>query len=127
MEKRYGDVVALKALDFRIEAGTAPIIAVAGESGSGKTTLASLLLGFTAAERGRGPLPRHRRCRGLKGGAQRQYRREVQAVFQDPFAVYNPFYKVDHALSEPLRLFGLAKSRREAQEMMRDGLRTGSG
>jgi peptide/nickel transport system ATP-binding protein len=118
VEKRYGDIVALKALDFRIEDGDTPIIAIAGESGSGKTTLASLLLGFTAPSSGevryRGtPVPR------LKGDQRRNYRREVQAVFQDPFAVYNPFYRVDHALSEPLRLFGLATSRRDAQEKMR--------
>ena len=118
VEKRYGDIVALKALDFRIEDGDTPIIAVAGESGSGKTTLASLLLGFTAPSAGEvrycgTPVPR------LKGDQRRNYRREVQAVFQDPFAVYNPFYRVDHALSEPLRLFGLATSRRDAQEKMR--------
>ena len=118
VEKRYGDVVALKSFDFYIENGTAPIIAIAGESGSGKTTLASLLLGFTQPSVGEvryagTPL------RDLRGGAHRQYRREVQAVFQDPFAVYNPFYKVDHALSEPLRLFGIAKSGQEAQAMMR--------
>jgi peptide/nickel transport system ATP-binding protein len=118
VEKRYGEVVALKPLDFAIEAGTSPIIAVAGESGSGKTTLASLLLGFTQPSVGEvryGGTPIGR----LRGDAYRQYRREVQAVFQDPFAVYNPFYRVDHALSEPLRLFGLAKSRPEAQAMMR--------
>ena len=118
VEKRYGDIVALKALDFRIEDGDTPIIAIAGESGSGKTTLASLLLGFAAPSSGEvrycgTPLPR------LKGAARRNCRREVQAVFQDPFAVYNPFYRVDHALSEPLKLFGLAASRREAQEKMR--------
>ena len=39
----------------------------------------------------------------------RQYRREVQPIFQDPFEVYNPFYKVDNVLSTPLRNFGLAK------------------
>jgi ABC-type oligopeptide transport system ATPase subunit len=41
---------------------------------------------------------------------QRRFRREVQAVFQDPFEVYNPFYRVDHVLTTPLRKFGLASS-----------------
>jgi len=118
VEKRYGQIVALKALDFKIEAGAAPIIAIAGESGSGKTTLASMLLGFTVPSSGKvrycgTPLSE------LRGEARRQYRREVQAVFQDPFAVYNPFYRVDHALSEPLRQFELAGSGREAKAMMR--------
>jgi peptide/nickel transport system ATP-binding protein len=42
----------------------------------------------------------------------------VQAVFQDPFAAYNPFYRVDHALAEPLHLLGLVRSRHQAREMM---------
>lgn len=117
VEKRYGPVVALKSLSLAFAEGAAPIIAIAGESGSGKTTLASLLLGFTDPTQGevryRGtPLQR------LAGTARQQYRRDVQAVFQDPFAVYNPFYKVDHALSEPLKLFGISKSRQQARDMM---------
>ena len=40
------------------------------------------------------------------------FRREVQAIFQDPFDVFNPFYKVDRVLLKPLRNFGIATSRR---------------
>jgi oligopeptide/dipeptide ABC transporter ATP-binding protein len=118
VEKRYGFVVALRRLHFRIGAGDTPIIAVAGESGSGKTTLASMLLGFTEPSSGEvryGGAPVDK----LAGEAKRTYRREVQAIFQDPFAVYNPFYRVDHALSEPLRRFGLASDREQVQAMMR--------
>ncbi len=117
VEKRYGPLVAVASLDLRIDADRAPIIAIAGESGSGKTTLASLLLGFVEPTSGeiryKGQPIRH-----LGRQAWRSFRREVQAVFQDPFAVYNPFYRVDHALLEPLRLFGLAKSKAEARRMM---------
>ena len=42
------------------------------------------------------------------------YRREVQAIFQDPFAVYNPFYTVDRLLLSPLKSFGLAKNKAQA-------------
>ena len=117
--KRYGDTVALDSISLRLDAGRSPVIAVAGESGSGKTTLASLLLGFTEPSQGEiryGGRP----LASLGGGARRAYRREVQAVFQDPFAVYNPFYRVDHALTEPLKLFGLARNAREARSMMEE-------
>lgn len=115
--KRYGATVALDRLSLRLDADRAPIIAVAGESGSGKTTLASLLLGFVEPSEG------EIRYGGaalatLDAAARRAYRREVQAVFQDPFAVYNPFYRVDHALTEPLKLFGLARSAKEARAML---------
>lgn len=115
--KRFGQVTALQPINLAIEQDNAPILAVAGESGSGKTTLASLLLGFVAPSEG------EIRFRGaniakLPAAKRRVFRREVQAVFQDPFATYNPFYRVDHALTEPLQLLGLVRSRHQAREMM---------
>ena len=50
------------------------------------------------------------------------YRREVQAVFQDPFAVFNPFYTVDHLLTVPIKQFKLAKSGRERATKMDEAL-----
>lgn len=115
--KRFGAVTALQPISLSIGQDNAPILAVAGESGSGKTTLASLLLGFLPPSEG------EIRFRGeslakLPAAKRRSFRREVQAVFQDPFAAYNPFYRVDRALTEPLRLFGLARSRHQARDMM---------
>ena len=46
----------------------------------------------------------------MTGAEQRQFRREVQPIFQDPFDVFNPFYRVDHVLHTPLRRFRLAGS-----------------
>jgi ABC-type glutathione transport system ATPase component len=115
--KRYGAVTALQPISLRVDGEHAPILAVAGESGSGKTTLASLLLGFLEPSMG---TIRYRGTdvHALGGTERRRFRQEVQAVFQDPFAVYNPFYRVDHALTEPLHLFGLSRSRRQARAMM---------
>jgi oligopeptide/dipeptide ABC transporter ATP-binding protein len=115
--KQFGAVTALQPTTLSIEEGCAPILAIVGESGSGKTTLASLLLGFLQTSTG------EIRFRGkiiteLSRKQRRAFRRDVQAIFQDPFAVYNPFYRVDHALMEPLLLLGLARSRQEAREMM---------
>jgi peptide/nickel transport system ATP-binding protein len=50
------------------------------------------------------------------------FRREVQAVFQDPFAVFNPFYTIDHLLTVPIKLFKLAKSKTEARDRMYEAL-----
>ena len=41
-----------------------------------------------------------------------EYRREVQAVFQDPYAVYNPFYRVRHIFDMVIRNFRLAQRKR---------------
>jgi peptide/nickel transport system ATP-binding protein len=50
------------------------------------------------------------------------YRREVQAIFQNPFEVYNPFYKVDHVFHFPLRKFKMASSRAEGQRLIEEAL-----
>jgi oligopeptide/dipeptide ABC transporter ATP-binding protein len=54
----------------------------------------------------------------------RAFRREVQAVFQDPYEVYNPFYRVDHVLTVPVAKFGLAASRAEARTLIETALRS---
>ncbi|MGD0728233.1 MAG: ABC transporter ATP-binding protein [Spirochaetia bacterium] len=63
-----------------------------------------------------------KRISRLSGEERVTFRREVQAVFQDPFAVFNPFYTVDHLLSVPIRRFRLAKSRRDARDRMVEAL-----
>ena len=98
-----------------------PIMTVAGESGSGKTTLAMLLLGFIAPTSGQ-IFYKGQDIHTLRGEDRMMFRREVQAVFQDPFAVFNPFYTVDHLLSVPIDRFKLAKSKSEARDKMVEAL-----
>src|SRR5256885_10388324 len=53
----------------------------------------------------------------------RAFRRDVQVIFQDPYEVYNPFYRVDHVLTTPVAKFGLASSRAAARALIEDVLR----
>jgi peptide/nickel transport system ATP-binding protein len=116
-----GGTVALDNVSFSLDANTPSIISVAGESGSGKTTLGLIALGFLPASSGT-ILFKGTNVAQMSKEAQTAFRKEVQAVFQDPFAVYNPFYKVDHIMEVPIRNFQLAKSRAEAQRMMESAL-----
>lgn len=116
-----GGTVALENLSFSIDAEVASFSSVVGESGSGKTTLARILLGFQKPTHGT-VLYRGQDLAGASRSMKHQFRREVQAIFQDPFEVYNPFYKVDHLLSVPIRTFRLASSRQEARRLMADAL-----
>jgi oligopeptide/dipeptide ABC transporter ATP-binding protein len=112
---------ALNNISLRLDAEHPTIMTVAGESGSGKTTLAMLLLGFITPSSGQ-IFYKGKDIHTLRGEEQMMFRREVQAVFQDPFAVFNPFYTVDHLLSVPIERFKLAKSKSDARGIMVDAL-----
>jgi ABC-type glutathione transport system ATPase component len=102
---------ALQPCSFRLASDHAQIIAVVGQSGSGKTTMARMILGLEKPSSGQVRY-RGESLADLAGAAARRYRREVQAIFQDPYGSFNPFYKIDHTLSEPLVRFGIATGRK---------------
>jgi ABC-type oligopeptide transport system ATPase subunit len=93
------EVHALNPISFDLLGDPARIITVAGESGSGKTTLASIMLGLLDPTTGQ-VLYEGKDVSKLSGSQYRDFRKNVQAVFQDPFAVFNPFYQVDHLDSQ---------------------------
>ncbi len=128
VSKEYGgglfqkhSTVALKDFSLSIAPSPATIIAVVGESGSGKTTMSRLLLGLenptTGEVRYNGKDLRH-----ASRSERRTARRDLQAIFQDPFGVYNAFYRVDHVLTTPIAKFKLAKNRAEARRMIEGAL-----
>jgi oligopeptide/dipeptide ABC transporter ATP-binding protein len=129
VSKRFGGgllerthTVALRDFSLALAEDHPSITAVVGESGSGKTTLARLLLGLLAPTGGRVRY-RGQDLAALSSPQRRTFRREVQAIFQDPYEVYNPFYRVDHVLAVPVARFGLAASRAQARSLIEDGLR----
>jgi peptide/nickel transport system ATP-binding protein len=114
-------MVALDDFSFRVDAEPPTITAIVGESGSGKTTLARLLLGLAAPTSGE-VLYRGQDVQHLSGEERRRFLRDVQVIFQDPYEVYNPFYKVDHVLETPIKKFHLAPSREKARRLMEETL-----
>ncbi len=116
-----GGTVALDDVSFSVDAAAPSVIAVAGESGSGKSTLGLITLGFLEPTKGT-VLYKGQDIHKMRGQAQFTFRKEVQAIFQDPFAVYNPFYKVDHLFYEAIHNFKLASSKDEAQRLIVEAL-----
>ncbi len=113
--------IAVNNISMQLDKKNPKIIAVAGESGSGKTTLARLLLGITNPSEGTIEFD-GKDVSKFKGSERREFRREVQPIFQDPYGSYNPFYKVDHVLFSPIKNFKMAKSRDEAVFMIEKAL-----
>src|SRR5215204_2126500 len=121
---RFGKTPGTIALDdfsFRVDAEPPTITAIVGESGSGKTTLARLLLGLAAPTSGE-VLYRGQNLQSLSREERRRFLRDVQVIFQDPYEVYNPFYKVDHVLETPIKKLNLAPSRQKARQLMEETL-----
>ncbi len=97
------------------------ITTIAGESGSGKTTLANLVLDFIH------PTSGHIKYKGqdIAKMSRREsfnFRREVQAIFQDPYGTYNPFYKVDEVFNTVIRKFKLASSKADGRKQVWEAL-----
>ena len=115
--------VALEHVTLSVTEETPSFTAIVGESGSGKTTLARSMLGFLRPTSGEVRY-RGRNLYHAGGTEMLRFRREVQAIFQDPFEVYNPFYRIDHLLTTPIKKFHLASSGKEAREMVEQALQT---
>jgi peptide/nickel transport system ATP-binding protein len=113
--------VAVDQVSFAIPADRPTITGIVGESGSGKTTVALMLLGQVLPSKGQ-VLYRGQDLAKLPAGERMNFRREVQPIFQDPFAAFNPFYRVDHVLTTPLSRFRLATSARDADRRVHEAL-----
>lgn len=118
-----GGTVALDNLSFTIDAAAPSVISVAGESGSGKSTLGLITLGFLEPSSGQ-VLYKGKAINRMDRESRFNFRKEVQAIFQDPFAVYNPFYKVDHIFDEAVKNFQLGHGSDEKRQVVEQALRS---
>src|SRR5688500_2613033 len=94
-----GRVRAVDTVSFTIEAGTT--LGLVGESGCGKTTTSKLILGLERPTAGTIRFE-GRDVHALGRAGEREYRRFVQAVFQDPYASLDPRMRVAAIVAEPL-------------------------
>jgi len=83
-------------------------VGLVGESGCGKSTLGRLALGLLAPDSGR-VVFQGQDLNALGKNELRALRKQMQIIFQDPFASLNPRMRIQEIVSEPLVVHGLAK------------------
>ena len=112
---RRGSGAAVRAVDgVTFDIGRGEVFGLVGESGSGKTTLGRSILKLVQ------PTAGHVRYAGrdlvpLSERQVRPLRRELALIFQDPNAALNPAMTIAQGVGHPLRIHGLARTRRQVR------------
>lgn len=113
LNRTYDQVKAVDQVSFEVYPGET--LGLVGESGCGKTTLGRTLLRLQEPTSGT-ILFKGKAITGLSDSTMRNMRKQIQIIFQDPYSSLNPRMSIGNALAEPMRVHGLARSAREAQQ-----------
>jgi peptide/nickel transport system ATP-binding protein len=116
LDRHIGNIRAVDGVTFEI--GRGETLGLVGESGCGKSTVGRAILRLYKPTDGRIEFD-GKDITELGDGDLRPLRRQMQMVFQDPFASLNPRHSVGRIVGEPLRAHGLA-SRRQAGGQVRE-------
>jgi oligopeptide transport system ATP-binding protein len=111
-QRHIGDIKAVDGLSFDVKRGET--LGLVGESGCGKSTTGRAILQLYRPTAGSVQFE-NTELTSLKGEAMRKMRRNMQMIFQDPYASLNPRMTVGNIIGEPLEVHNIAggKERRE--------------
>jgi oligopeptide transport system ATP-binding protein len=119
LRRQVGEVHAVCGVSFDL--AERETLGLVGESGCGKSTTARVLLNLQPATSGEVHY-QGRELTSLSRTEMRSLRRDLQIVFQDPYASLDPRMPVNEIIAEPLRIHG--RYGNEGRAVVRDLLRT---
>ena len=120
LRRQTGAVKAVDGVSFDIYKGET--LGLVGESGCGKSTTGNTILQLEEPTNGR-ILFKNTNLTELKGESLRQQRREMQMIFQDPYASLNPRLTVGHIVAEPLIVHNTVSSKQEREDRVQELLK----
>ena len=101
LKRRANCVKAVDGVDLELKEGG--ILGIVGESGSGKTTLAKTILGIYRPSEGEVYF-KGDKISNLRPNRMKAIRREIQYVYQNPGASFDPWWRVGRSLEEPFKI-----------------------
>jgi oligopeptide/dipeptide ABC transporter ATP-binding protein len=116
-----GGITAVDGVSFNLLSDPPHIVSLVGESGSGKSTIARIILGLQPPTAGSVTYD-GKDIYNLSKSEYNDYRRDVQPVFQDPYGIFNPFYRIDRVFWQAIDKFGLTKKRAEGLRLIEESL-----
>ena len=115
-DTKKGTLHAVDGVTFSVQAGKT--LGIVGESGCGKSTLGRVILHLHERTEGK-IIFEGNDISDVTPGQLKELRKDMQIIFQDPYASLNPRMSIGSIIAEPLKIYKLCKSKEEQEKKVK--------